>query len=129
MAPSPAPHGGVHVARAASSGAVSRPSSPPSPSSGAPRRPAAPARARRYLPRVPRLSKAAGFLAPPWPRAARGSAADFAADLFARQTSTGSQAAYLERDQTIIILDWDDTICPTTWAKNEQQRLQLSSLN
>jgi hypothetical protein len=51
-----------------------------------------------------------------------------AADLFARQVSTGSQAEYLERDQTIIILDWDDTLCPTTWMKQEQHRLKLANL-
>lgn len=47
-----------------------------------------------------------------------------AADLFGRQVSTRSQDEYFERDQTIIILDWDDTLCPTTWTKQEQQRLK-----
>lgn len=32
-------------------------------------------------------------------------------------TSAGSIAEYHERDETIIIFDWDDTLCPTTTCK------------
>mmetsp|Transcript_15169 Transcript_15169/g.34568 ORF Transcript_15169/g.34568 Transcript_15169/m.34568 type:complete len:328 (-) Transcript_15169:81-1064(-) len=29
-----------------------------------------------------------------------------------------SQLAYADKDQTIIIFDWDDTLCPTTWLRS-----------
>mmetsp|Transcript_52217 Transcript_52217/g.124488 ORF Transcript_52217/g.124488 Transcript_52217/m.124488 type:complete len:332 (+) Transcript_52217:148-1143(+) len=29
-----------------------------------------------------------------------------------------SQLAFADRDQTIIIFDWDDTLCPTTWLRS-----------
>lgn len=31
--------------------------------------------------------------------------------------STGSQAEYFRPEQTIIIFDWDDTLCPSSWIR------------
>uniref|UniRef100_A0A7S4SJG6 Uncharacterized protein n=1 Tax=Alexandrium monilatum TaxID=311494 RepID=A0A7S4SJG6_9DINO len=48
----------------------------------------------------------------------------------ARRTSLNSQVNFAESDQTIIIFDWDDTLCPTTClrrvaATNDRGRLSV----
>ncbi|CAK0904836.1 unnamed protein product, partial [Prorocentrum cordatum] len=39
--------------------------------------------------------------------------------------STGSQAEYFKPDQTIILLDWDDTLCPSTWIRANKHHLSF----
>lgn len=39
--------------------------------------------------------------------------------------STGSQADYFKPEQTIIIFDWDDTICPSTWIQANRRVLSF----
>jgi hypothetical protein len=39
--------------------------------------------------------------------------------------STGSQADYFKPDQTIILLDWDDTLCPSTWIRGNRGALSF----
>lgn len=39
--------------------------------------------------------------------------------------STGSQADYFKPEQTIIIFDWDDTICPSTWIQANRRSLSF----
>uniref|UniRef100_A0A7S0AU25 Uncharacterized protein n=1 Tax=Pyrodinium bahamense TaxID=73915 RepID=A0A7S0AU25_9DINO len=39
--------------------------------------------------------------------------------------STGSQADYFKPEQTIIIFDWDDTICPSTWIQANRHVLSF----
>ena len=31
--------------------------------------------------------------------------------------STGSQANFARPEETLIIFDWDDTLCPSYWVK------------
>ena len=38
--------------------------------------------------------------------------------------STGSQAEYFNPQQSIIILDWDDTLCPSHWIRINRPKLQ-----
>lgn len=35
--------------------------------------------------------------------------------------SLNSQEAYMEKDQTILIFDWDDTLCPSTWCRRHMR--------
>lgn len=39
--------------------------------------------------------------------------------------STGSQAEYFKPEQTIILLDWDDTLCPSTWIRGNRGALSF----
>jgi len=39
--------------------------------------------------------------------------------------STGSQAEYFKPNQTIIIFDWDDTLCPSSWIRANRQDLSF----
>lgn len=41
--------------------------------------------------------------------------------------SATSQSAWHDRDETLVILDWDDTLCPTTWIRSDP-RLHWSEL-
>merc|ERR1719428_1496716 len=34
--------------------------------------------------------------------------------------STGSQAEYFKPEQTIILFDWDDTLCPSHWIRGNR---------
>jgi hypothetical protein len=40
---------------------------------------------------------------------------------FAAANTCASQAMFAERDQTIIIFDWDDTLCPSTFLRAHMQ--------
>jgi hypothetical protein len=40
-------------------------------------------------------------------------------------TSTGSQADFARPDQTIIIFDWDDTLCPSSWIRANRSELSF----
>eukprot|EP00929_Paragymnodinium_shiwhaense_P099099 TRINITY_DN6065_c0_g1_i3.p1 TRINITY_DN6065_c0_g1~~TRINITY_DN6065_c0_g1_i3.p1 ORF type:complete len:301 (+),score=48.05 TRINITY_DN6065_c0_g1_i3:343-1245(+) len=39
--------------------------------------------------------------------------------------STGSQSEYAKPEQTIILLDWDDTLCPSNWIKKNRPILSF----
>lgn len=39
--------------------------------------------------------------------------------------STGSQSEYFKPEQTIIIFDWDDTICPSSWIRENKRVLSF----
>lgn len=39
--------------------------------------------------------------------------------------STGSQADYLKPEQTIILFDWDDTLCPSNWIRENRPVLSF----
>lgn len=39
--------------------------------------------------------------------------------------STGSQADFFKPEQTIILLDWDDTLCPSTWIRSNRGALSF----
>lgn len=39
--------------------------------------------------------------------------------------STGSQAEYFWPEQTIIIFDWDDTLCPSSWIRANKKVLSF----
>jgi len=39
--------------------------------------------------------------------------------------STGSQAEYFKPEQTIIIFDWDDTLCPSSWIRANKKDLSF----
>lgn len=39
--------------------------------------------------------------------------------------STGSQAEYFNPDQTIILFDWDDTLCPSHWIRENRPALSF----
>lgn len=39
--------------------------------------------------------------------------------------STGSQAEYFKPDQTLIIFDWDDTLCPSSWIRANKRELSF----
>lgn len=39
--------------------------------------------------------------------------------------STGSQAEFFKPEQTIIIFDWDDTLCPSSWIRDNKQVLNF----
>lgn len=39
--------------------------------------------------------------------------------------STGSQAEYFRPDQTIIAFDWDDTLCPSNWIRENRPALSF----
>jgi hypothetical protein len=39
--------------------------------------------------------------------------------------STGSQADYFKPEQTIIIFDWDDTLCPSSWIRANKHHLSF----
>lgn len=39
--------------------------------------------------------------------------------------STGSQAEYFKNEQTIIIFDWDDTLCPSSWIRANKRVLSF----
>lgn len=39
--------------------------------------------------------------------------------------STGSQAEYFNPEQTIILLDWDDTLCPSNWIRENRPALSF----
>jgi len=39
--------------------------------------------------------------------------------------STGSQAQFFQPDQTIIIFDWDDTLCPSSWIRANKRVLSF----
>lgn len=39
--------------------------------------------------------------------------------------STGSQALFNTPEQTIILLDWDDTLCPSTWIRANRTHLSF----
>lgn len=40
-------------------------------------------------------------------------------------TSTGSQAEYFRPEQTIILFDWDDTLCPSNWIRENRPALSF----
>jgi hypothetical protein len=40
-------------------------------------------------------------------------------------TSTGSQAEYFKPEQTIILFDWDDTLCPSNWIRENRPALSF----
>merc|ERR1711871_671871 len=37
--------------------------------------------------------------------------------------STGPQAEFFKPEQTIILLDWDDTLCPSHWIRSNRPTL------
>lgn len=39
--------------------------------------------------------------------------------------STGSQAEYFKPEQTIILFDWDDTLCPSNWIRENRPALSF----
>lgn len=39
--------------------------------------------------------------------------------------STGSQSEYLSPEQTIILFDWDDTLCPSSWIRQNRPALSF----
>jgi len=39
--------------------------------------------------------------------------------------STGSQADYIKPEQTIILFDWDDTLCPSNWIRENRPVLSF----
>lgn len=39
--------------------------------------------------------------------------------------STGSQAEFFRPEQTIIIFDWDDTLCPSSWIRENKRVLSF----
>jgi len=39
--------------------------------------------------------------------------------------STGSDAEYFKPDQTLIIFDWDDTLCPSSWIRGNKRELSF----
>jgi hypothetical protein len=39
--------------------------------------------------------------------------------------STGSQAEYFRPEQTIILFDWDDTLCPSNWIRANRPTLSF----
>lgn len=39
--------------------------------------------------------------------------------------STGSQAEFLKPEQTIILFDWDDTLCPSNWIRENRPTLSF----
>lgn len=39
--------------------------------------------------------------------------------------STGSNAEYFKPEQTIILLDWDDTLCPSNWIRENRPALSF----
>lgn len=39
--------------------------------------------------------------------------------------STGSQADFLKVEQTIILFDWDDTLCPSNWIRENRPTLSF----
>jgi len=39
--------------------------------------------------------------------------------------STGSQSEFFKPDQTIIIFDWDDTLCPSSWIRANKRVLSF----
>jgi len=39
--------------------------------------------------------------------------------------STGSQADYFKPEQTIILFDWDDTLCPSNWIRENRPALSF----
>jgi len=39
--------------------------------------------------------------------------------------STGSQAEYFRPEQTIILFDWDDTLCPSNWIRENRPALSF----
>jgi len=39
--------------------------------------------------------------------------------------STGSQADFLKPEQTIILFDWDDTLCPSNWIRENRPALSF----
>jgi len=39
--------------------------------------------------------------------------------------STGSQAEYFKPEQTIILFDWDDTLCPSNWIRKNRPDLSF----
>eukprot|EP00929_Paragymnodinium_shiwhaense_P104723 TRINITY_DN693_c0_g1_i1.p1 TRINITY_DN693_c0_g1~~TRINITY_DN693_c0_g1_i1.p1 ORF type:complete len:360 (-),score=45.52 TRINITY_DN693_c0_g1_i1:290-1264(-) len=40
-------------------------------------------------------------------------------------TSTGSQAEFYKPEQTIILFDWDDTLCPSNWIRENRPALSF----
>lgn len=39
--------------------------------------------------------------------------------------STGSQADYFKPEQTLILFDWDDTLCPSNWIRTNRPTLSF----
>eukprot|EP00928_Gymnodinium_smaydae_P079008 TRINITY_DN63038_c0_g1_i1.p1 TRINITY_DN63038_c0_g1~~TRINITY_DN63038_c0_g1_i1.p1 ORF type:complete len:394 (+),score=52.80 TRINITY_DN63038_c0_g1_i1:91-1182(+) len=39
--------------------------------------------------------------------------------------STGSQAEYFKPEQTILLFDWDDTLCPSNWIRENRPALSF----
>merc|ERR1740120_290153 len=39
--------------------------------------------------------------------------------------STGSQSDFFKVDQTIILFDWDDTLCPSNWIRENRPALSF----
>lgn len=39
--------------------------------------------------------------------------------------STGSQSEYFKPEQTIILFDWDDTLCPSNWIRENRPTLSF----
>jgi len=39
--------------------------------------------------------------------------------------STGSQSEYFKPEQTIILFDWDDTLCPSNWIRENRPALSF----
>jgi hypothetical protein len=39
--------------------------------------------------------------------------------------STGSQAEYYKPEQTLILFDWDDTLCPSNWIRENRPALSF----
>eukprot|EP00930_Biecheleria_cincta_P101547 TRINITY_DN93196_c0_g1_i1.p1 TRINITY_DN93196_c0_g1~~TRINITY_DN93196_c0_g1_i1.p1 ORF type:complete len:344 (-),score=52.03 TRINITY_DN93196_c0_g1_i1:321-1283(-) len=40
-------------------------------------------------------------------------------------TSTGSQSEFFKPEQTIILFDWDDTLCPSNWIRENRPALSF----
>ena len=43
--------------------------------------------------------------------------------------STGSQANFARPEETLIIFDWDDTLCPSYWVKQVRRPVHSSRLH
>jgi len=40
-------------------------------------------------------------------------------------TSTGSQSEYFKPEQTVLLFDWDDTLCPSNWIRENRPALSF----
>merc|ERR1719329_1974413 len=70
-------------------------------------------------------SKARAGQAGAGPQAAAGRLKPSVRETIESMVSTGSQAEYFRPDQTIILFDWDDTLCPSNWIRENRPVLSF----